>query len=327
MSKLRTVVGGLLLFCLSMTALGDSWINAGSRIFAESSGERGFKVIAAKGEAQARGVLFYVDGDGTEKVLWDKKLANIPVSVLVSSANNCVVMLDTWGSSGYDHALVVYGVKGEVVADFKLADLLSKEEIEQKVVQSKSSRDWLREADKHIDETTGQLVIKLQWGKLITIDLKSGKVAAVPAAARAEAKGVENEKKGAATAVNLGVGTVNMPAGYTQKRIGTTDSEMGEITRGDGKLVVHYDIGAMAGTHMHARLKAECVWYREQDVGGQKAFVGLVKKEGSRQLVVTIQGAAAQDAMGYPSNFWADIQGDEDVADVLVIALTYHGKQ
>lgn len=183
MAKLCRFAVGMLVFGLSLAAWGDSWTNPGSRVFAATSGERGFKVIATRAtegthaaEKEARGVLFYVEEDGTEKVLWDKKLVNIPMCALVSSSNNCVVTLDTWGRLGYEHALVIYDSKGEVVMDLKLADLLTMEEIEKNVGQSKSSRDWLREADTHFDETAGHLVIALKWGKVITIDLKSGKV-------------------------------------------------------------------------------------------------------------------------------------------------------
>jgi len=178
-----TFVSTLLLFALSVAAWADSWPNAGSRVFAETTGGRGFKVIPISaaagthaGEVQSRGVLFYLENDGTEKVLWDKLLVNIPVGVLVSSRGNCVVTLDTWAHMSYEHGLVVYGAKGEVVADFKLEDLLSKDEIQKNVDQSVSSRNWLRDANTRFDETAEHLVITLKWGKLITLDLKTGKI-------------------------------------------------------------------------------------------------------------------------------------------------------
>src|SRR5262245_5905434 len=75
---------------------------------------------------------------------------------------------------------------------------------------------------------------------------------------------------------DLHVGTLQLPSDWTQRRTGTKDSEMGEITRADG-LIVNYDIGFLAGTHMHAQRRAECLWYREQMIHGHLARIGLIK--------------------------------------------------
>jgi hypothetical protein len=41
-----------------------------------------------------------------------------------------VITVDTWARMGGEHCLVVYGEKGNVIADFKLEDLLTAKEIE-----------------------------------------------------------------------------------------------------------------------------------------------------------------------------------------------------
>src|SRR5215211_4143000 len=86
--------------------------------------------------------------------------------------------------------------------------------------------------------------------------------------------------------ITLDVGEVTLPKGFVHKRIGMTDSSMGEISRSDGTLVISYDIGPMAGTHMHPRKRKECSWFQEQTIGGRKVYTGLVEKQDKRELIV-----------------------------------------
>lgn len=118
-------------------------------------------------------------------------------------------------------------------------------------------------------------------------------------------------------------GTVQVPEGWTQKRTGTKDSERGQITRAKGGLIVNYDIGSMAGAHMSNQRKSECIWYKEQVIHGHLARIGLVETNAGRELVVRLFDTAQRFSVKYPANFWATVQGDEDVADTLLIALSY----
>lgn len=128
-----------------------------------------------------------------------------------------------------------------------------------------------------------------------------------------------------AAETDLDVGTIQLPDRWTEKRTGTKDSRMGEIARPDRTLVVHYDIGFSAGTHMAASIcqKMECVWYREQMIDGHRASIGLVMTDAGRELRVTILDPDLREFRRYPANFWAQVRNEEDVADTLLIAMSY----
>ena len=123
-----------------------------------------------------------------------------------------------------------------------------------------------------------------------------------------------------------GVGEITLPKGYSLTRTGTTDSWMGEIRKSDGTLTIHYDIGAMAGTHMYPERRKECVWFKEQLIKGRRAFLGLVEKQGTREFIVTI-ASDGKEPWSLPANFWATVRGKRDIAAVKMIAAGYKPKQ
>jgi hypothetical protein len=141
------------------------------------------------------GTLFRKDAAGAEVVLWQAKLVNQPAGVLVSDAGSQVVTLDTYGYRGYEHALVVYGEGGRVLADYALEDLLTAEEIRDKVPTTSPNRHWVACGDFSFEGS--QLIARLRWhrivsepfeegpriywkelggGKLIRVDLKTGRI-------------------------------------------------------------------------------------------------------------------------------------------------------
>ena len=123
--------------------------------------------------------------------------------------------------------------------------------------------------------------------------------------------------------VELNVGTIDVPHGYTNKRTGTKDSERGELSNPIRNLIIYYDIGAMAGTHMNSQRTPECLWYQEYSINNRKIFSGIRNREGKRQLIITITQEPINGAFWFPANFWADINKDEDIAEVLLTALSY----
>lgn len=127
------------------------------------------------------------------------------------------------------------------------------------------------------------------------------------------------------TTVDLtSVGTIELPAGFSERRTGTMDSRRGELRRGGGDLVITYDIGAMAGLHMHPAQAPSCVWFKNHLMGDRRVYAGLEAKTGKKILTVSVVSSdGAHDPFKYPANFTATVQSEEDMADVLLIALSY----
>lgn len=120
-----------------------------------------------------------------------------------------------------------------------------------------------------------------------------------------------------------GVGEVTLPKGFVHKIIGGTDSLMGEIKRADGTLLISYDIGPMAGTHMHPGKRSECSWFQEQIINGRKVYLGVVEKQGKKELIVTIMMDGESRQLNLPANFRATVRSKRDIADVKKIATSY----
>jgi hypothetical protein len=123
--------------------------------------------------------------------------------------------------------------------------------------------------------------------------------------------------------ITLGVGEISLPNGFVHKRIGMTDSLMGEIRRSNGPLLISYDIGPMAGTHMHPQKRGECSWFQEQTIGGRKIYMGMVEKQGKRELIVTVVMDEGSEPLALPANFRATVRSKRDIANVKKIAASY----
>jgi hypothetical protein len=128
----------------------------------------------------------------------------------------------------------------------------------------------------------------------------------------------------AAQVADLSRGTVRLLEGYTQSRTGTKDSDMGEIVRADKKLVIHYDIGKMAGYRVHPSHKSEFQWYQEQIINDRKVCFGLKNKE----LGITIYDHyySKEETGVEPVNFWAIVNKPEEAAEVLLTVGSYEAK-
>jgi hypothetical protein len=164
---------------LTVSANADRWVAARPMIFA-SGGSHGFKVLPK----DATGILFLLDDDGKEHVIWKKQLVNIPHQAFVPGDGRRIVTVDTYADLGREHSLVVYDDKGKVLADFRLEDLLSEEEIRDRVFQTSPNRWWAGEASFQFQHEGREMNkffdISLKWGKLIRVDLDSGKLQAPP---------------------------------------------------------------------------------------------------------------------------------------------------
>jgi hypothetical protein len=125
----------------------------------------------------------------------------------------------------------------------------------------------------------------------------------------------------AAQQTAMRTGTIVLPQGYTHRPLNGTDSSPGSFVRADGGFTVHYDIGGMAGTHMSPYRRAECTWYVEHRVDGRRAYTGMIVSEGRRRIITTIMGE--RERWSTPANFTADVRGDRDVAEFMLIVGSY----
>lgn len=167
-------------FCLMATTRADSFGRVRPGIFASSNGLYGFKALPK----HATGILFTINEDGKEQVIWRKRLVNNPVRVLVAPNGKSVVTIDTHANLGREHSLVVYDDKGKVIGDYRLEELLSEQEIRDRVFKTSPNRWWTDQASFTFRHEGRQLSkyfdVTLKWGKVITVELESGKLQGSP---------------------------------------------------------------------------------------------------------------------------------------------------
>ena len=122
--------------------------------------------------------------------------------------------------------------------------------------------------------------------------------------------------------VTIGPGTLHLPAGFVLRELRGTDSHPGRILRGDSTLVIHYDIGAMAGARAHPSHRTSYAWLTEHAVLGRRAYTGMREQDGRRRIVTTILGES-RDAMSLPANFDAEVRDQRDVAEFMFVVTSY----
>jgi hypothetical protein len=138
-----------------------------------------------------------------------------------------------------------------------------------------------------------------------------------------------------AISVTLGYrATVQLPPQATQRRTGTKDSDRGEV-RLDG-LLISYDIGAMAGTHISSYNRGgdrdaggnpiSFSAYEERTVSSLQATLGLRPGQGGTEVVATLQapGRPLHDSpFSFPANFWAVVHTDAELQQFLAVVFSY----
>jgi hypothetical protein len=120
--------------------------------------------------------------------------------------------------------------------------------------------------------------------------------------------------------VQSAYGSFTIPDEFSFQRSGTVDSLKGEIKRKIDGFVVHFDLGFMAGTHMHSKLQSLCSYFREHTINGISAKSGIQSKDTDKMITTTIDDPKSGAA---PANFWATVKSDADLADFFVIVSTY----
>lgn len=166
-------------------AWADRWGAPTPRVFASEAGRFGFVAVPEQNEAGAAGkvpsgtsfgTLFRLDAQGQQVTVWKRSLINVPMTVLVSDLGD-VVTLDTYARPGREHALVVYGPAGQVLADYRLEQLLTPQEIAT-VPHSMSGRFWTRGRVfrfTHYGDAP-HLVIRPEHGRVVRVNLQTGKL-------------------------------------------------------------------------------------------------------------------------------------------------------
>ena len=122
--------------------------------------------------------------------------------------------------------------------------------------------------------------------------------------------------------VTIAAGSLELPSGFVVRELRGTDSHPGRILRADSTLVIHYDIGAMAGARAHPSHRASYAWLTEHVVLGRRAYTGMREQDGRRRIVTTILGES-RDAMSLPANFEAEVRDERDVAEFMFVVTSY----
>ncbi len=110
---------------------------------------------------------------GGGRIQWERPLVNdvAPAAVLVRDDGRFVVTLGEYRKGGARHALVIYGERGQLLRHFILTDLLAADDWPH-VRKTRDNIEWLKDAEPAFVEPD-RFVVDLQWGKILTIDLKS----------------------------------------------------------------------------------------------------------------------------------------------------------
>jgi hypothetical protein len=174
--RLLLVLGG---FAVATLASADSWAPPQPQVYKSSNGQYLFRTepkgATFLGAASAT-LKSKLGKDGAEEKVWEAKLVNTPYKAFVSDDGKHVVTIDTYANLGYTHALVLYGAKGKVVADYDLEALLTNDEIAKHVRRTAGSRWWAGDARFSFDPMQPHFVVNMKWGKEVRISLANGKI-------------------------------------------------------------------------------------------------------------------------------------------------------
>ena len=107
-------------------------------------------------------------------------------------------------------------------------------------------------------------------------------------------------------------GNIQLLEGYTHIRKRGIDTSVGEISKPNG-LTISYDNGQLAGRAAGYYCgNGQCIWYKRQQTNGKDVWIGLTK---DNQIIATFPDDYA--------NFFAQTKSSEDIADFLLMILTF----
>ncbi len=100
------------------------------------------------------------------------------------------------------------------------------------------------------------------------------------------------------------------------------DSFRGTLTRKLDGFKISFDIGPMAGTAMGEARRRDCTFYRAHTINTVPAFTGI-QRSGNAVKITTSIYDPAHLASPAPANFWAEVSGEADIAEFLLIVSSY----
>jgi hypothetical protein len=114
-------------------------------------------------------------------------------------------------------------------------------------------------------------------------------------------------------------GGIMLLPGYQHQRGRGIDSRVGTISNGRG-FEIRYDIGTMAGNR--ASNPRDRVWFKTQVLGGNQVQISF-----STDRILTVTFPATPGVRGpgspLPANFYAKVSSDEDIVDLMLMAMSY----
>ena len=111
---------------------------------------------------------------------------------------------------------------------------------------------------------------------------------------------------------------MTLPPGFTHQAQRGTDSYPGRIVAQDSSLVIHYDIGFLAGARVNPSRRSDFLWFLEHEVNGYRAYSGVFLEGQDRRLATTVIGDGS-DPRSFPANFVASVRGEREVAAFMLI--------
>jgi hypothetical protein len=126
-------------------------------------------------------------------------------------------------------------------------------------------------------------------------------------------------------------GNLKLLEGYKYKRSRTFDTVNGVIYK-DGGLRIEFESGMNEGYAADPKEQKTYVWFREQEINGHKVFLALTlpgvgtrwqpitPRRTNRILMVTFPG---QLGPMQAANFYAEVIDDKEIADMLLMVLTF----
>jgi len=107
-------------------------------------------------------------------------------------------------------------------------------------------------------------------------------------------------------------GNIQLLENYAHVKKRGIDTSVGEISKSGG-MTIHYDNGVLAGRMAGYYCgTGQCLWYKQQKINGRDVWVGLTK---GGTVVATFPEIYV--------NFYAQTKSQEDIADFLLMILTY----